>query len=168
MKTVTDLEKEIEKKKAKLRAYESRLKYTEKKLKLKERELRDQVRYLIGGLVLDHNYCDIFSGLRDKIYNDAITRDKKKLVSFGFYHGNISELSRINIKECKESAKNAGIKTDLTEKELGQIETALAPGIYQKVYGKGVELFVYTAPNQKFYISDNVGKYLIDVEGFTT
>ena len=55
MKSVSELQNELDKKKARLKAVEARVAYSNKKLKLKKRELRDQVRYALGGLILDHN-----------------------------------------------------------------------------------------------------------------
>lgn len=49
MKSVSELQDELERKKAHLKAVEARVTYSDKKLKLKKRELRDQVRYALGG-----------------------------------------------------------------------------------------------------------------------
>jgi|SaaInlStandDraft_1057018.scaffolds.fasta_scaffold02940_4 hypothetical protein len=168
MKSVSTLQDELERKKAHLKAVEARVTYSDKKLKLKKRELRDQVRYALGGLILDHNICEEFVGLKERLYELAMTRDKKKLVEQGFSDGSIPELKQLNKKECKASAKKAGNNSPLSPEEETQLKQALEENVYKKVYGRKDEFFVFTGDNIKFYISDNVGKYLQENEGFKT
>jgi len=168
MKSVSTLQDELERKKAHLKAVEARVTYSDKKLKLKERELRDQVRYALGGLILDHNICEEFVGLKERLYELAMTRDKKKLVEQGFSDGSIPELKQLNKKECKASAKKAGDNSLLSPKEKVQLKHALEENVYEKVYGREEEFFVFIGDNVKFYVSDNVAKHLLENEGFTT
>ena len=168
MKSVQQLEKELEAKRAKVKAVEERANYTADKLKLRKRELRDQVRYAIGGLILDHKLWDEFGGLKERLYELAMTRDKKKMVEQGFHDGNITALKQTNKIECKESAKKAGSSSLLTDTEWSQVKDALDKNVYRKIYGREKELFVYIGDNQKMYISDNVAKYLQENEGFET
>ena len=168
MKSVHELEQELELKKAKIKAAEERVKFTADKLKLRKRELRDQVRYAIGGLILDHNLCDEFSGLKERLYQLAMTRDKKKMVEQGFHDGNIQVLKQANKKECKQSAKKAGDMTPLSEEEMSKVKEVLDKNVYRKIYGREKELFVFIGDNQKMYIADNVAKYLQESEGFET
>ena len=165
MKSVRQLEEELKKVRSKIEAYQHREDYALKKLKLKARELKDQVKYSIGGQILDSDFCNIFPGAREWLYQNAITRDKKKYVELGFVEGDSEELKRLNIQECQESARAAGIDTDLTEKEIEQISISLS-AMPQKIYGRAGELYVYHGANNKFYISDNVAKYLQKKEGF--
>lgn len=167
MKTIAALQAELEKKKARLKAFENQIKSTDKKIKLKERELRDRARYVIGGVILDHNACDEISGLMEFILDKTVTRDMKKLVEAGFIEGDINRLNAINKSECKESAKAAGRKENLTEQEVSQLEQAIDKNVYRKVYGRKGEIYVYIGDNEKLYISDNVSKYLLENEGFT-
>jgi hypothetical protein len=168
MKSVSTLQDELERKKAHLKAVEARVTYSDKKLKLKKRELRDQVRYALGGLILDHEICEEFSGLKERLYELAMTRDKKKLVEQGFSDGNVLALKQTNKIECKESAKKAGDTTTLTSSEMTELKEVLDKNVYQKIYGREGELFVFTGDNIKLYISNNVGKYLQENEGFKT
>ena len=165
MKSVRQLEEELEKVRSKIEAYQHREDYALKKLKLKERELKDQAKYVIGGILLDTDICNEFVGLKEKIFSKAKTRDKRKLVEQGFIQGNTEDLKRLNKQECQKSARAAGIDTDLTEKEIEQISLSLS-AMPQKVYGRAGELYVYHGANNKFYISDNVAKYLQVKEGF--
>lgn len=168
MKSVQQLEKELATKKAKIKAIEERAKYTADKLKLRKRELRDQVRYIIGGLILDSGLCEEYGGLRERLYELAITRDKKKMVEQGFHDGNLTSLIKTNKIECKQSAKKAGNSTTLSEKEMSQVQDVLDKNVYRKIYGREKELFVYIGDNQKMYISDNVAKYLQENASFET
>ena len=168
MKSVSELQNELDKKKARLKAVEARVAYSNKKLKLKKRELRDQVRYALGGLILDHNICEEFVGLKERLYELAMTRDKKKFVELGFSDGSIPELKNLNKKECKADAKKAGNDSPLSPEEEIQLTKALNENVYKKVYGRKEEFFVYTGDNLKLYISDNVTKYLLENEGFKT
>jgi hypothetical protein len=168
MKSLDELEKELCLKKSQLKIYENRKLYSKEKMELKKRELRDQVRYIIGGLILDNNYCQDFVNLKNRIFDDALTRDKRKLVEIGFCEGDLEGLIHLNINECKESAKKAGIDTEFTPEEEDQITHILRKSGYQKVYGKKNELYVYTGPKVKFFISNNVAKYLLEKENFFT
>lgn len=168
MKSVQQLEKELESKKAKIKAIEERANVTADKLKLRKRELRDQVRYAIGGLILDHELWKEYPGLKEKLYSLAMTRDKKKMVEQGFHDGNITALKKTNKMECKKSAKKAGDTAYLSEEETAQVKDVLDKNVYRKIYGREKELFVYIGDNQKMYISDNVAKYLQENEGFET
>ena len=166
MKTIAALQEELEKKKVRLKAFKNQVKSTNKKIKLKERELRDQARYAAGGIVLDPNFYNKYDGLLQDIFDNASTRDKKKFVKAGLIEADINRLNAINKSECKVSAKAAGEKETLSEQELSQLKQAIEKNVYQKVYGRKEELYVYTGPNEKLYISDNVSKYLLENEGF--
>ena len=168
MKDLDKLEKELVRTQERIEAEKAKVTFTKKKDHQKKRELRDQVRYAIGGLIMDNNLCDEFSGLRDRLYDLALTRDKKKMVQQGFHSGDVLELKDQNIKECKESARKAGDSFSLTEKEWAQVKEAVDKNVYNKIYGKAGELYVYIGDNVKFYISDNVSKYLQEKEGFVT
>ena len=168
MKSVQKLQEELELKKAKIKAAEERVKFTADKLKLRKRELRDQVRYAIGGLILDHNLWEEFGGLKERLYELAMTRDKKKMVEQGFHDGNLTALKKTNKVECKKSAKKAGDMTPLSEEEVARVKEALDKNVYEKVYGREKEFFVFIGDNQKMYISDNVAKHLLENEGFIT
>jgi hypothetical protein len=167
MKTLTSLKADLEKKTARVKALEERVEAAKKKLKVKEREQRNSLRYSAGGIVLDPKFYNKYDGLLQDLYNNSSTRDKKKYVEAGLIKDDINKLSAINISECKESAKAAGMKNNLTEEELIQVKDALDKNVYQKVYGRKEELYVYTGQNEKLYISDNVSKYLLENEDFT-
>lgn len=168
MKDLQKLEKELADNTAKIEAERNKVSFTKKKIRQKKRELRDQVRYSIGGLIMDNSLCKEFSGLRDRLYDLALTRDKKKMVLHGFHSGDFYELKEQNIKECKESARTAGGGSILTEVENAQVDEVLAKNVYNKIYGRSGEQYVYIGDNVKFYIGDNVSKYLQEKEGFGT
>ncbi len=167
MKDVQQLQQDLEEKKAKIKAMEERVNFTADKLKLRKRELRDQVRYAIGGLVLD-KLCNKYPWLRDECYNMAMTRDKKKMIELGFHDGNLTAIKQTNKIECKQSAKKAGNSTALSAEEMDKVKEVLDKNVYRKIYGREKELFVYIGDNMKMYISDNVGKFLQENEGFET
>ena len=168
MKDLEKLKKELDHNTAKVEAEKAKVTFTKKKIRQKKRDLRDQVRYAIGGLIMGYNLCEEFSGLRDRLYDLAVTRDKKKMAEFGFYDGNLQELKDQNIRECKVSARTAGDGSGLTEQENAQAQEVLAKNVYNKIYGRSGEQYVYIGDNVKFYISDNVSKYLQEKEGFVT
>ena len=168
MKNLKKLQNELADNNAKIAAEQAKVTFTKKKARQKERELRDQVKYAIGGLIVDNNLCEEFSGLRDRLYDLAVTRDKRKMAKTGFHDGNPQKLKEQNILECKESARTAGDGAVLTEKENAQVDEVLAKNAYNKVYGRSGEQYVYIGDNVKFYISDNVSKYLQEKEGFIT
>jgi hypothetical protein len=167
MKTLASLKADLERKTARVKALEERVGAAKKKLNLKKREQRNSLRYSAGGIVLDPKFYNKYDGLLQDLYDNSSTRDKKKYVEAGLIQGDINKLSAINISECKESAKAAGMKDNLTKEERIQLQDALEKNVYQKVYGRKGEIYVYTGPNEKLYISDNVSKYLLENEDFT-
>ena len=137
------------------------------------REERDQLRYVVGGLILDHikEIEKDFPGLLIHLYSRADTRDKIKFVRSGFIDENPKQLKEKNKQECQASVlaiepnKDEENLSDDDKQKLERIKeylTKYGAKAQTKLYGKSSEIKVFLGNNIEMYISDKLAAFLRD------
>ena len=142
------------------------------------RQERDQLRYVVGGLILGkvEEFKELYPGLLDSLYERADTRDKIKFVRAGLIDENEARLKEKNKQECQESVlaldSHDGMEglSESDSKSLAKIlEYLRSPGskVQRRIYGRENEYKVYTGPNQEMRVSNELAAYLRDKENYS-
>jgi hypothetical protein len=139
------------------------------------RQERDKVRYIIGGLIVEHmkEVNGKFPDLVLDLYNWASKRDQIKFVKSGFVDDNLVKLVHLNKQECQQSVESFEPVNELSSEEKVHLDKILkayadpSKKLTQSIYGRAGECFVYIDHNVEFYITDQLAAYLRDNKGFS-
>ena len=162
---------EVEKRISKLQEQKQAALKARKNLLRKE---RDKLRYVIGGLIMDHLHeiNTIYPKLISRLYSYANKRDQIKFVQNDLILDHLPKLTEQNKHECRQSVQEIEAISDLTEENREKfkiIMTAFSDNskkLKKKIYGREKECRVYTGANQAVYINNELAVYLRDKEGF--
>ena len=142
------------------------------------RQERDQLRYVVGGLIFDHidSIKQRYPKLLDELYEMASTRDKIKFSRIGLVQDNIKKLKAINKSECQESIRELEENEDVENlsnidlENLKIIREAFKDpkkNLKRRIYGRKDEAKVYIGDNEERYISNELALFLKENEGYS-
>ena len=138
------------------------------------RQERDQLRYVVGGIILTHleELQATYPKLLEAIYDKANKRDRIKFVKAGLIEGDEKKLKEENKEECKASLKEIETGNELSGEDKKNLNTILEsfnkPDCTRerKVYGRKAQALVYVGQNTELRISDELAEHLLKNCGF--
>ncbi|MCM8537153.1 MAG: hypothetical protein NE334_14530 [Lentisphaeraceae bacterium] len=175
-KSLDSIRKTLEIKKEKLRALQEEISHKEKTEKKLLREQRDNFRYVLGGLLQSGKIQIKYPVIYKDLYIEASPKDKLKFIKLGLIDENEHKVLIENKQDCRKSVNEIDVTelSELSEDDLKclkkireSFKTIGASSSRKKqIYGRQGELNVYLGDNYPITISDILGAYLRDHEGF--